>query len=121
MIEIEEYLDESSRSPFADWFDGLDARAAAKVVAALERIERHLMGDVQPAVRAFPKDELTSDQAIEFISDRLGMNTELRASFCCVAARRDARRAISRLPSHTGKHTSTVSAEENCNGSDTKL
>ncbi|MFQ6005432.1 MAG: type II toxin-antitoxin system RelE/ParE family toxin [Woeseia sp.] len=48
MIEIEEYLHESGQSPFADWFSGLDARAAAKVVVALERIERHLMGDVRP-------------------------------------------------------------------------
>jgi putative addiction module killer protein len=60
MIEIEEYLDESGRSPFAEWHDGLDARTAAKVVVALERIERHLMGDVQPV------GEGVSERRIDF-------------------------------------------------------
>ncbi len=48
MIEIEEYLDESGQSPFADWFNDLDPRAAAKITMALERIERGLLGDVRP-------------------------------------------------------------------------
>jgi hypothetical protein len=34
MVEVREYLDQNGRSPFADWFDGLDARAAAKVNTA---------------------------------------------------------------------------------------
>jgi putative component of toxin-antitoxin plasmid stabilization module len=32
MVEVLEYLDQNGRSPFADWFNGLDAQAAAKVV-----------------------------------------------------------------------------------------
>ncbi len=28
MVEIKEYLDANGRSPFAKWFDGLNARAA---------------------------------------------------------------------------------------------
>ena len=39
MIEVREYVDSEGRSPFARWFDGLNARAAAKVVTALVRIE----------------------------------------------------------------------------------
>jgi putative addiction module killer protein len=40
MVEIRvlEYLDARGRSPFAIWFDGLNAAAAAKVVAALQQI-----------------------------------------------------------------------------------
>jgi putative addiction module killer protein len=34
MIAVWEYLDQNGRSPFAEWFDGLDARAAAKVNTA---------------------------------------------------------------------------------------
>lgn len=34
-IRIIEYLDQQSRSPFALWFEGLNAPAAAKVTAAL--------------------------------------------------------------------------------------
>jgi putative addiction module killer protein len=38
MIEVREYLDNTGRSPFADWFDGLNKEAAAKVTTALARI-----------------------------------------------------------------------------------
>jgi putative addiction module killer protein len=34
-IRIIEYLDQRARSPFAVWFEGLNAPAAAKVTAAL--------------------------------------------------------------------------------------
>jgi len=40
MIEIKEYLDAQGRSPYANWFDRLNAQAAAKVVTALSRIEQ---------------------------------------------------------------------------------
>ena len=40
MIEIREYVDTRGRSPYARWFDGLDARAAAKVATALIRMEQ---------------------------------------------------------------------------------
>jgi putative addiction module killer protein len=38
-MKIVEYLDQSDNSPFADWFESLDAQAAAKVTVALTRIE----------------------------------------------------------------------------------
>ena len=31
MISVEEYITEEGNSPFADWFDNLDAHAANKV------------------------------------------------------------------------------------------
>jgi putative addiction module killer protein len=40
MIEIREYIDAQGRSPDARWFDGLNARAAAKVATALVRMEQ---------------------------------------------------------------------------------
>jgi putative addiction module killer protein len=43
MLLIREYLDERGRSPFARWFEDLDATAAAKVTVALARIE---MGNI---------------------------------------------------------------------------
>jgi len=39
MLLIREYVDARGRSPFAEWFQGLDTRAAAKVTVALARIE----------------------------------------------------------------------------------
>jgi putative addiction module killer protein len=40
MITIREYLDPKGRSLFAKWFSSLNAPAAAKVTAALVRIEQ---------------------------------------------------------------------------------
>lgn len=40
MTTLQEYLDETGRSPFGRWFADLDATAAAKVTTALARIEQ---------------------------------------------------------------------------------
>ncbi|MFI5098754.1 MAG: type II toxin-antitoxin system RelE/ParE family toxin [Candidatus Acidiferrales bacterium] len=40
MVEVREYLDRGGRSPFAAWFDRLNREAAAKVAAALARIQQ---------------------------------------------------------------------------------
>ena len=40
MIEIREYIDREGGSPYANWFNRLNAPAAAKVVTALVRMEQ---------------------------------------------------------------------------------
>ena len=40
MIEIREYIDANGRSPYARWFNRLNAQAAAKVAMALIRVEQ---------------------------------------------------------------------------------
>ncbi len=40
MVEVREYLDRTGHSPFAAWSDRLNREAAAKVVAALARIQQ---------------------------------------------------------------------------------
>jgi hypothetical protein len=37
VVEIREYIDANGRSPFAKWFDGLNAQAAAKVTTRMSR------------------------------------------------------------------------------------
>lgn len=37
-MDIIEFIDGAGNSPFADWFDGLDAIAAAKVTVAITRL-----------------------------------------------------------------------------------
>ena len=37
-IEIQEYEDRNGRSPFAEWFDRLNAVAAAKITVSLARL-----------------------------------------------------------------------------------
>jgi len=38
MVEVREYLDRNGHSPYAKWFDDLDAPAAAKVASAVVRM-----------------------------------------------------------------------------------
>ena len=37
-VAVLEYLDPAGRSPYAEWFNGLDAQAAAKVAIAVTRL-----------------------------------------------------------------------------------
>src|ERR1700681_1072662 len=38
MIDVREYLDANGRSPYAAWFDNLNAEVAAKITTAVTRI-----------------------------------------------------------------------------------
>jgi putative addiction module killer protein len=46
-IEILEFLNASGRSPFARWFDGLNATAAAKVTIGLTRLSQGNFSNVE--------------------------------------------------------------------------
>ena len=45
--DVREYETDDGRSPFADWFEELDAQAAAKVTTALTRLEQGNMSRVK--------------------------------------------------------------------------
>ncbi len=47
MADVLEYLDVSGRSPFGEWFNHLNAPAAAKVATALVRIGRGNFSNVK--------------------------------------------------------------------------
>jgi putative addiction module killer protein len=47
MLDVREYLDEDGSSPFAAWFSGLDATAAAKITIVLARIEQGNLSNVK--------------------------------------------------------------------------
>lgn len=46
-IRVLEYLDAQGRSPYAAWFDDLNANAAARVAAALYRLEAGNVSNVK--------------------------------------------------------------------------
>ncbi|HEY6632309.1 MAG TPA: type II toxin-antitoxin system RelE/ParE family toxin [Rhizobiaceae bacterium] len=46
-MRITEYLDGSGKSPFAGWFNSLDARAATKITVALTRIGQGNLSNVK--------------------------------------------------------------------------
>jgi len=47
MIEISEYIDTQGQSPYARWFNRLNAQAAAKVATALIRMEQGNLSNVK--------------------------------------------------------------------------
>lgn len=47
-VAIEEFITEQGASPFADWFSGLDAQAAAIVTVALARLADGNTSRVEP-------------------------------------------------------------------------
>ena len=47
MLSLRVYEKDNGFCPFSDWFDGLDAQAAAKVTTALARMETGNLGDVK--------------------------------------------------------------------------
>lgn len=47
LIEVREYLDRAGRSPFAAWSDRLSREAAAKVAAALVRMQQGNFSNVK--------------------------------------------------------------------------
>jgi putative addiction module killer protein len=53
MIKIVEYITEEGKSPFADWFNELDAQAANKVNTHLTRIAEGNISSLKPIKGAF--------------------------------------------------------------------
>ena len=53
MIRVEEYITEKGISPFAIWFDHLDAQAASKVNTYLTRIQEGNTSSLKPIKGAF--------------------------------------------------------------------
>lgn len=47
MAEVREYVDGGGRSPFGRWFNSLDSASAAKVSAAIARMESGNLADVR--------------------------------------------------------------------------
>ena len=47
LFDVREYLDHEGNSPFAVWFDGLNAPAAAKVTMAVTRLEQGNFSNVK--------------------------------------------------------------------------
>ena len=52
MIELRYYLSINAKSPFEDWFNGLETADAAKVAVALARMEQGNFSNVKPVGEA---------------------------------------------------------------------
>ena len=87
-LEVLEYLDTSGRSPFGDWFDGLNAEAAAKISVAVTRLRQGNVSSVKSVGDGVMEYKLILVRAIAFIS--VGTVSE---SSCCWPVVRNAARA----------------------------
>ena len=47
MIDVVEYVDQNGKTPFGKWFAGLNAQAAAKITAVLEKIAKGNLSKVE--------------------------------------------------------------------------
>ena len=94
MIEIREYIDTQGRSPYARWFDGLNARAAAKVATTLVRMEQGNLSNAKGVGAGVSKFRIDFGPATGSISARM----ETPSSSCSAAALRSASKRISRPP-----------------------
>ena len=67
-MEIQEFLDIRGGSPFAEWFNDLDAQAAAKVTVALARMEQGNLSNAKAVGAGFRNTGSIGDQATGCIS-----------------------------------------------------
>jgi len=59
MNKLVVYVTEAGKTPFDDWFNGLDTAAALKVRTALARIETGNLGDVKPVGQGVSERRIT--------------------------------------------------------------
>src|SRR6266849_6023500 len=72
MIRLRGYIDENGNKRFAEWLEGLDAAAAAKVTIALARMEQGSFSKVKGWGPASLNARSTSVPATAFTSARMG-------------------------------------------------
>src|ERR1035437_8022914 len=96
MIVVREYLDRSGDSPYAAWFDSLNAEAAAKATTAVIRVSLGNFSNVEGVGPGSLNTSSTSALAAGFISAR----TVKRLSSCWAGEQNGASSATStpRLP-----------------------
>ena len=69
-MQILEYLDAAGDSPYRDWFESLNAQAAAKVTVALTRIELGNLSNVKGLGQGSRNSGSILGRAIGFTSVR---------------------------------------------------
>ena len=104
LYRILEYESTSGRSPFNEWFGGLDAQAAEKINAALTRLANGNTSNVKGVEVAFWRPAWTLGRDIEFISGGMGTIS----SSCWAVAPNAASRRISKQCSTDGPTTSNA-------------
>jgi hypothetical protein len=72
MVEVREYLDPGGRSPYATWSDRLNGEAAAKVAAALARMQQGNLSNAKSVGAGVYEYRIVLVQDTEFTSAKVG-------------------------------------------------
>jgi putative addiction module killer protein len=83
MLSVLEYLDRAGSSPFAEWFQTLDAVAASKVTTAVRRLELGNFSNVKGVGAG------VFEYRIDFGPGYRGLLRQGRRRCCDLARRRD--------------------------------
>ena len=106
--KVVEYL-KAGFSPFAKWFSGLDAFAAAKVTVALYRLEQGNLSNVKALEKGCRNIRYISARATGSISARKATNR----SSCLEAGPKKPRERTYRSPTCSGRSISRLKQERN--------
>jgi putative component of toxin-antitoxin plasmid stabilization module len=112
MITIREYIDLDGRSPYAKWFNRLNAPAAAKVATAIVRMEQGNFSNSKGIGEGISECRIDLDQDIVSILARMGM----RSLSYLAEAQKNANKKISLTPKYFGKNISDESDRSAENG-----
>ena len=104
MIQIKEYFDTDGRNRYDEWFQGLDAHAAAKATTALIRMEQGNFSNVKGVGSGIFEYRIDFGRAIESISGK----TEMNGSSCLAAERNTVSDGISQPPKIYGESTKSA-------------
>ncbi len=98
-IAVREYLDEKGASPFAHWFDRLDAAAAAKVATALYRLKGGNFSRVEGIGGGVHECKINFGPGYRIFSEKMAKNS----LSCLAAAQKNGKNPTSRRHWLTGR------------------
>jgi len=98
MMSIRGYVDRNGNQRFANWFEGLDASAAAKVTLALTRIEQGNFSNAKSVGGGVYEFKIDFGPGYRITSAK----TAIGLSFSSAAARRNGSKGISRRRRNAG-------------------
>jgi len=91
-MPVLQYVESTGRNPFAAWFDGLDAQAAAEVTIAIARLEQGNLSNT----KGVGAESLNAGSILDLAIACTSAATEKRSLFFLVAAQRSVRAMTSR-------------------------
>ena len=117
MPEVREYLDAKGHSPFARWFNGLNASAAAKVATSVVRIEQ----GHKASFRSVGAGVWEYRIVLVRVTGSTWAKPAMSSLSCSAEEPNDANKRISRKPVRSGRTISSERSRRRDNGTDERF